>query len=49
MPKLSDDLKTLYKRAAVIGVVLAIACHVVPPEYRVPCDALAQLCSMAAR
>lgn len=42
--KLVADLKRLWRHAALIGAVLAITCHVVPPQYRVACDVLAQLC-----
>lgn len=47
MNKLVTDVKRLYKHAALVGAVLAAFCHIVPPQYRVVCDALAQLCSLA--
>lgn len=46
MKKLIADVKKFYKHAAIIGAVLALLCHVVPPQYRVACDALARLCSI---
>lgn len=33
------------KRAALIGVLIGLACHLVPPDYRAVCDALAALCT----
>jgi hypothetical protein len=38
------DVKRLYKHAAIIGAVLALVCHTVPPQYRVLCDQLANFC-----
>lgn len=46
MRKLLADIRRLWHHAALIGVALAIICRVVPPHYRVACDALAQLCRM---
>lgn len=45
MNKFMQDVKRFYKHAAIIGALLAIICHVVPPQYRVACDALARFCS----
>lgn len=44
-PTITGDLRRLRRHAAVVGVVLAILCHIVPPEYRAACDALASLCT----
>jgi hypothetical protein len=44
MDKLVADIKRFWKYAFVAGVVLAIACRHVPPQYRFACDALARLC-----
>lgn len=46
MRKLFADLKRLWRHAALIGAVVAVVCHLVPPHYRVACDALASLCRM---
>lgn len=44
MSKLIADIKRLYKHAAVIGFIVALICHFLPPDYRVVCDAVKQLC-----
>ena len=31
--------------AALIGVALALACQALPPDYRVPCQTVVQLCT----
>lgn len=40
MDKLKADIKRLWKHVTWIGVVLAIFCHSVPPQYRAACDAI---------
>jgi hypothetical protein len=42
--KLREDIRRLSKHAALIGVVIAIVCHLLPPQYRVACDAIAKIC-----
>jgi len=39
----------LVKWAAGAGATLAVICHLLPPHYRVPCDALAHLCKLSGR
>lgn len=39
------DQKQAAKYAAVLGIILAIVCNSVPPEYRAVCHALAQVCT----
>ncbi len=46
MSKLLEDLKRYRKHAAAIGVAFAIACRLLPPQYRVLCDAVHQLCTL---
>lgn len=38
------DIRRLIKHAAVIGVVLGIVCHMLPPSYRPICETLHSLC-----
>lgn len=45
-PTIRGDLVRFRKHAAVIGAMLAIICHIVPPDYRAVCDALASICSL---
>ncbi len=33
------------KRAVIVGVVLALICKTLPPDYRAICEAAAQLCT----
>lgn len=33
------------KWAALVGAVLALACHLVPPDYRAVCEVLASICT----
>ena len=42
--RLKADWKRFSRFAAKLGIALAIICHMLPPHYRAPCDALAQLC-----
>ncbi len=46
MKKLLEDLKRYRKHAALIGIALALVCQVVPPQYRVVCDVVRQLCTL---
>lgn len=39
-----DRLYTLMKRAAAVGALLAVLCHLLPPHYRYPCNAVARIC-----
>jgi hypothetical protein len=43
-PSLVSDVRRLYKHAAVIGFLIGLVCHLLPPEHRAVCEALAQLC-----
>lgn len=43
--KISDDAKKAAKYGARVGFVLAIVCHLLPPDYRVACELLAKLCT----
>lgn len=45
LPSPSSDFRALAKRAAQIGAVLAVLCHLVPPHYRAVCTTLATLCT----
>ena len=44
-PSVVADFKRLAKHAATFGFVLAILCHLVPPQYRALCNQLATVCS----
>lgn len=48
-PSITEDAKKITKRAAKLGVFLAVVCHLVPPEYREICNALADLCTLSVR
>lgn len=37
--------KRAVKYAALLGAVLALACHLVPHDYRAVCNAVAQICA----
>jgi hypothetical protein len=39
------DLKKLASRGALLGFALAIACHFVPPDYRLACEAIVKVCT----
>jgi hypothetical protein len=41
---LVQDVKRLWSLAAKVGAILAIVCHLLPPHYRVPCNAIASFC-----
>lgn len=43
--KVSDDAKKAVKYGARIGFVLAIVCHLLPPDYRMACELLVKLCT----
>jgi len=45
LQKLVQDAKRVAKLAAKLGAILAVVCHLLPPHYRVPCDAFARICS----
>lgn len=42
---IAGDLRRLRRYFAIAGILLGIACHLVPAEYRSACDALASICS----
>lgn len=44
-PTILGDLRRLRRFAAIAGVVLAILCHVLPPDRRAACDAIASICT----
>ena len=44
-PEEVEAAKAVAKRAAVAGFVLAVLCHLVPPDYRVVCETLSKLCT----
>lgn len=39
-----NRLARLAKAAAKLGAILAIVCHLLPQDYRVPCSAVAHFC-----
>lgn len=43
-PSFSDDVKKAARRAAKLGAVLGLSCHLLPTEYRVACEFLADVC-----
>jgi hypothetical protein len=43
--KAPPDVKKVTKKAALIGVALAVLCHFLPPDYRVICQALSKFCT----
>ena len=47
--RLVGEASKLVKWAAGAGATLAVICHLLPPHYRVPCDALAHLCKLSGR
>jgi len=40
------DIRYLWRHAAAIGIVLAVLCHLVPPQYRALCDQVKSICSL---
>lgn len=44
-PHFMDDVRRLARLAAKLGLFLALACHLVPPQYRLLCDAVAKVCT----
>lgn len=40
-----DAVKKWRRRAAIAGVVLALVCKSLPPDYQAPCEALARICT----
>lgn len=38
-------IKKWRKRAVIAGIVLALACKSLPPDYQAPCAAIANLCT----
>ena len=44
-PSLSKDLKRLFKWSSVLGMILGIVCHFVPPEYQSACHAIISACN----
>lgn len=44
MQRLVQDVKRLWRHAALIGAVLAVLCKLLPPEYRALCQAIVAAC-----
>lgn len=44
--RFKSDVKRLAGIAAKIGAILAIVCHMLPPNYRPICTTLASLCGV---
>lgn len=42
--RLAADIRRLASWAARWGAALAIICHLLPPHYRLPCEAVAKVC-----
>lgn len=45
VPSLKKDLKRLFKWSSVLGFVLGLVCHAVPPEYQAACHAIISACN----
>lgn len=41
---IDEKTKKWAKRAAIFGAVLALVCHLLPPDYRAVCDVVATIC-----
>lgn len=39
------DARRARRYAAIAGIALAVACHLVPAEYRAACDVIASICT----
>jgi hypothetical protein len=46
-PSITEDFRRLARYAVITATVLAWLCPLLPEPYRVPCHALAQLCSLS--
>ncbi len=46
MKLLLVDMKKVSKRAAQLGIVLALVCRLLPDDYKIVCSALLQLCTL---
>ena len=46
---MTDATKKTARRGVIVGAILAIVCHIVPPDYRALCDAVATICSGGMR
>lgn len=44
-PNLVEDFRKLARYAATVGTLLAVVCHLLPPQYRVVCQTLANICT----
>lgn len=52
MTEQSNDTRALArraKRAALLGAALAIVCHLLPSDYRAPCEVLLSVCTGSFR
>jgi hypothetical protein len=43
----ADRRKRAVRRAALIGIVLALACHFLPPDYQAVCATVARIAPLA--
>lgn len=41
-----EQAKKWIKRAAALGAVLGLFCNLLPPDYRVVCNAIADVCTL---
>lgn len=39
-----SDVRRLSGLVAKAGAILAVVCHLLPPEHRLPCDAVVHVC-----
>lgn len=44
-PNLVEDFRKLARWSATVGAILAVVCHLLPPQYRVVCTTLANFCT----
>lgn len=40
-----EQKKKWYRRVALVGALLGLACSLLPPEYRAVCQAVANICT----
>lgn len=44
LARLKRDIRRFSKHAAALGFVIGLVCHLLPPQYRAVCNAIASLC-----
>lgn len=44
-PSIVRDAKRLFKWSSVLGMILGLVCHCVPPEYQTACHAIISACN----